>query len=358
MVGRGAVNQKGPQAAFLASLHAMRAAGRKLPVNLVLIAEGEEEIGSPNIGQIVNRPEIRSALLETIGVFMPRASQDREGLVTVNLGAKGVIEVQLIASGERWGKGATKDVHSSLKAMIDSPTWHLVHALNSLVSADGNTITIDNYPQPLPLSAEHKAMIATATNRRNEAKYKEQLGTKQWIDDLSFLQAQERLVSQPTVNIEGLVGGYTGPGGKTVLPHKAEAKLDLRLVPGMTADAALAALKAHLAKRGFGDIEVVMSGGYDPTSTPADAELIQAQISALKQAGIDPLLWPRSAGSYPGYIFTGSPLNLASGHHGLGHGGGAHAPNEYFVIESSNPEVRGWDGVVLSYVEYLYELAR
>ena len=78
----------------------------------------------------------------------------------------------------------------------------------------------------------------------------------------------------------------------------------------------------------------------------------------MKQAGIDPILWPRSAGSYPGYIFTGDPLNLASAHYGLGHGSGAHAPDEYFVIESSNPEVRGWDGAVLSYVEYLYELAK
>jgi acetylornithine deacetylase/succinyl-diaminopimelate desuccinylase-like protein len=289
---------------------------------------------------------------------MPFASQDREGLVTVNLGAKGVIEVQLIASGEKWGLGPGKDVHSSLKAMIDSPTWHLVHALNTLVSADGNTITIDNYPQPLPLSAEHKAMIAEAASRRNEAKMKEQLSTKQWIDDLSFVEAMERLVSQPTVNIEGLVGGYTGPGGKTVLPHRAEAKLDLRLVPDMTAEAALSALRKHLVTHGYGDIEVIFSGGYDPTSTPASAPLIQAQISALKQVEIDPVLWPRLAGSYPGYIFTGSPLNLASGHYGLGHGSGAHAPDEYFVIESENPEVQGWDGAVLSYVEYLYELAK
>jgi len=278
--------------------------------------------------------------------------------VTVSLGAKGVIEVQLIASGEQWGLGPAKDVHSSLKAMIDSPTWHLVHALNTLVSADGNTITIDDYPQPLPLSAEQKAMIAEAASRRNEAQLKEQLSTQHWIDDLSFVEALERLESQPTVNIEGLVGGYTGPGGKTVLPHRAEAKLDLRLVPDMTADAALAALKAHLVSHGFGDIEVIMSGGYDPTSTPASAPLIQAQIAVLKQAEIDPVLWPRSAGSYPGYIFTGSPLNLASGHYGLGHGSGAHAPDEYFVIESDNPEVRGWDGAVLSYVEYLYELAK
>jgi len=358
VMGRGAVNQKGPEAAFLAALHAIRGAGRNMPVNLVLVAEGEEEIGSPHIGQIVSRPEVRSALAGSVGVFIPSASQDRDGLVRVNLGAKGVIEVQLISSGERWGRGPAKDVHSSLKAMIDSPTWRLVHALNTLVSADGNTITIDNYPQPLPISAEHKAMIAEAAKRSDEAKLKEQLSTQHWIDDLPFVEALERLVSQPTVNIEGLVGGYTGPGGKTVLPHRAEAKLDLRLVPDMTADGALAALRAHLVDHGFGDIEVNMSGGYSPTSTPASAPLIQAQIAVLKHAGIDPMLWPRSAGSYPGYIFTDAPLNLASAHYGLGHGSGAHAPDEYFVIESTNPDVRGWDGAVLAYVEYLYELAK
>jgi acetylornithine deacetylase/succinyl-diaminopimelate desuccinylase-like protein len=187
---------------------------------------------------------------------------------------------------------------------------------------------------------------------------KKQLSTQHWIDDLPFAQALERLVSQPTVNIEGLVGGYTGPGGKTILPHQAVAKLDLRLVPDMTADAALAALQAHLAKHGFGDIEVNMTGGYDPTSTPASAALTQAQIAVLQQAGIDPLLWPRSAGSYPGFIFTGKPLNLASGHFGLGHGSGAHAPDEYFVIESTNPKIEGWDGAVLSFVKYLYELEK
>jgi acetylornithine deacetylase/succinyl-diaminopimelate desuccinylase-like protein len=123
------------------------------------------------------------------------------------------------------------------------------------------------------------------------------MGVKVWINDVGFLESLERLVSQPTVNIEGLVGGYTGPGGKTILPHKAVAKLDLRLVPDMKASDALAALKAHLAKRGFGDIEVNMSGGYDPTSTAADAPLIRAQVAVLKRAGIDPLMWPRNAGS-------------------------------------------------------------
>ena len=201
-------------------------------------------------------------------------------------------------------------------------------------------------------------MIATAIAGRDEAVIKKQYGVPHWIDDLSLQAAYERLVSQPTINIEGLVGGYTGLGGKTVFPHKAVAKLDMRLVPSMKMNDAVAALKAHLAKRGYGDIEVNVSGGYDPTSTKADARLIQAQMNVLKRDGLKPKLWPRGAGSYPGFIFTDPPLSLASGHFGLGHGSGAHAPDEYYVIESSNPAVRGYDGAVMSFVEYLYELAK
>ena len=358
LVGRGAVNQKGPQSALLAALHAIKAAGQKMPVNLVLVAEGEEEIGSPHIGQLVHRPEVEAALRDTVGVFMPSASQDTDGNVTISLGAKGVIELELVASGEKWGRGPKKDVHSSLKAMVDSPAWRLVKALDTLVSDDGNTLTIDGYPTAPPISAEHKAMIAAATKVRSEAKSKQQLGVEHWIDDLPWQQANERLVSQPTVNIEGLVAGYTGPGGKTVLPGRAVAKMDFRLVPGMKKDDAVAALKAHLARRGYGDIEVNVSGGYDGTQSSADAPLIQAQRAVLERRGIKPLFWPRNAGSYPGFAFTDAPLGLASGHFGLGNGGGAHAPDEYYLIDSSNPAVQGYDGAVMSFVEYLYELGK
>jgi acetylornithine deacetylase/succinyl-diaminopimelate desuccinylase-like protein len=358
IVGRGAVNQKGPEAALLAALHAIRGAGKKMPVNLVLVAEGEEEIGSPHIGQLVHNPPVEAALRNCLGVFMPSASQDPDGIVTVSLGAKGVVELELISSGERWGRGPAKDIHSSLKAMVDSPAWHLVKALDTLVSADGNSITIDGYPKPRPLDPEEKSMIAQASKRRSEARSKELLHVQHWIDDLPWEPANERLESQPTVNIEGLVGGYTGPGGKTVLPHRAVAKMDLRLVPDMTLAAAVTALKAHLANRGFGDLEVNVTGGYDPTSTAASTRLIQAQLTVLKRAGIEPVLWPRNAGSYPGYVFTGGPLKLAAGHFGLGHGSGAHAPDEYYVIESTNSNVQGFDGAVLSFVEYLYELGK
>lgn len=358
MMGRGAVNQKGPQAAFLAALHALKAANQKLPVNLVLVAEGEEEIGSPHIAQFVRSPKVQAALAKSVGVFMPSAMQGPDPGVTVSLGAKGAIELELVASGEKWGRGPAKDVHSSLKAMVDSPAWRLVKALSTLVSEDGNTITIDGYPATPPLSAEHKAMIAAASLASEEATAMQKYGVKHWIDDLPWLQARERLVSQPTLNIEGLVAGYTGPGGKTVLPHRAVAKIDMRLVPGIQFDDAVAALKAHLAKRGYGDIEVNVSGGYNATQSKADSALIQAQLAVLRGRGIEPLLWPRNAGSYPGFVFTDPPLSLASGHFGFGYGTGAHAPNEYFVIESDNKNIDGIDGATMSYVEYFYELAK
>src|SRR5216117_2102440 len=89
LVGRGAVNQKGPEAAFLAALHAIRGAGKTLPVNLVLVAEGEEEIGSPHFRQVVANAEVAAALKRSIGVYMPSAFQDPDGNVTILLGAKG-----------------------------------------------------------------------------------------------------------------------------------------------------------------------------------------------------------------------------------------------------------------------------
>ena len=81
-------------------------------------------------------------------------------------------------------------------------------------------------------------------------------------------------------------------------------------------------------------------------------------MATYQAAGIDAPLWPRNAGSYPGWVFTGKPLQLAAGHFGLGHGSGAHAPDEYYLIESTNPKVGGYDDAVRSFVAYLYELAR
>ena len=343
-MGRGAVNQKGPENSFLSALAAFQAAGKKLPVNLVLVCEGEEEIASPHFHEIVQTPEVLAELKKCSGVFIPEAGQAKDGSVEVSLGAKGVVEVFL--------------VHSSLEAQLDSPTWHLVQALNTLIEKDGHTPAVEGFfEKAKPLSDTQKKMIQEHVAKSTEAVAMKTLGVQHWLRDVSYLEAEYLLEGQPTINIEGLVAGYTGPGGKTVLPHRAEAKIDMRLVPDMTAADTLAKLKAHLAKHGFGDIDVQLGGGYDPTTTEASSKLIQLQLATYRKLGLEPNLWPRSAGSWPGCVFTGAPVNLPAGHYGLGNGYGAHAPDEYYLIDSANPKVQGLDGAVASFVEYLYAWA-
>jgi acetylornithine deacetylase/succinyl-diaminopimelate desuccinylase-like protein len=358
VVGRGAVNQKGPEATVLAALHAMRAAKAKLPVNLVLVCEGEEEIGSPHFHQIVQRPDVFAALKKAEGIYIPASWQDMNGNVAVNLGSKGVIELELVASGTKWGRGPKGDIHSSMKASVDSPVWRLVHALDTLVTPDGNTPTIDGWFENVrPLTPREKDLLAETARTGDEEQVKKQLGVSQWIDDLPYAQALERLASQPTVNIEGLVAGYTGPGGKTILPGRAVAKLDLRLVPNQTRDEAVKKLRAHLDKRGFSDVEVNVSGGYDPTETAENSRIIRAELETYKRGGIKATLNPRLAGSWPGAVFTAPPLSLPAGHFGFGHGSGAHAPDEYFVVDSTNPKVAGIVDAMMGHVDMFHQIA-
>ncbi len=357
MIGRGATNTKGPQTACLAALKAFKAAGKKLPVNLVLVAEGEEEIGSPNFPEIVFKPEVEAALRKSVGIIIPLGSQDADGGVQVNLGAKGIVELEIVSTGAKWGRGPAKDIHSSYAAQVDSPAWHLVQGLNTLVKADGHTPAVEGFFDKVkPLSPELKKILADAIPRRSEASAMKTLGVQRWISDEPWAVSLERLVSQPTINIEGLVGGYTGAGGKTILPYRAVAKIDIRMVPDMTAKETLELVKKHLAKHGFGDLEVNMTGGYDPTATSPDSKLIKAMLTTYRQSGLDPLLWPRLAGSWPGVTFTGAPLHLPAGQFGLGIGGGAHAPDEFWLIDSTNPKVAGMDGAVKSYVDFFYSL--
>lgn len=359
LMGRGAVNQKGPEMAFLAALHAFKASGRKLPVNLVLVAEGEEEIASPNFPAIVADPEVAAALKKTVGVFIPTASQDAQGNAGITLGAKGAVEFQLIVGGETSDKYPKSDVHSSNHARIESPAWRLVKALDTLVAADGHTPTIDGWFENVqPLTPRQKELIAQRVAATNEADVKKALGVGRWIGNEDYLTSSYRFLSQPTVNIQGLVSGYTGVGGKTVLPGRAEAKLEFRLVPNMTKEEVVSKLKAHLAKRGFDDVKVVVSGGYGPNQTDENSPFIQAQKRVFDRAGIKYTLSPRNAGSWPGVVFNGAPLNLPTGQFGIGRGNGAHAPNEWFLIKSTNPKVAGLDEATMLYVDYLYEIAK
>src|SRR3954462_4244761 len=132
--------------------------------------------------------------------YMPMPLQGPDGDVVVSLGAKGVIEVELVSSGERWGRGPTKDVHSSVEAEIDSPAWHLVQALGTLVGPDGHTPAIEGFADKArPISPAERGMVRELAKRLNEQTMKQMLGISHWVHDVDFVEALELLASKPTV---------------------------------------------------------------------------------------------------------------------------------------------------------------
>jgi acetylornithine deacetylase/succinyl-diaminopimelate desuccinylase-like protein len=356
-MGRGTFDQQGPQNSFLSALMAFRTAGIKLPVNLVLIGEGEEEIGSPHLGELIDEPRVRARLKGCSGVVLPEAGQSADGSVEIMLGAKGILELELVSSSARWGRGPKMEVHSSRAAQLDNPAWHLIQALNALIDIDGHTPAIKGFgDQAKALSPVERQMVVRYASKAPESATKQLLGVEHWVHDLNWHESLARLFSEPTLNLQGLVAGYTGPGSKTVVPHKAIAKIDIRLVPDMTAALALAQLKTHLSERGFGDIEVNMSGGYDPTQTDMGSELIRSMQAAYWTLGTPTTMLPRNPGSWPGCLFSNPPLQLPVGTFGLGYGSGAHGPDEYYLIDSIDSALHGIDGAVASFVEFLYAL--
>ena len=163
------------------------------------------------------------------------------------------------------------------------------------------------------------------------------------------------MLFNPTVNIDGIWAGYTGPGGKTILPHKANAKLDFRLVPDQKAADIVPLLRQHLDRHGFTDVKINWSNGYDWSQTAPDSALVKTAVETYRSYGTHPVVWPRIAGSAPFYLFT-RELNLPLVIFGLGHGSGAHSVDEYLVIEA-DPPIKGLADIEKGYADFLFRFA-
>ena len=358
LMARGATNQKGPERAFLNALDSILKTHGTLPVNLLVVAEGEEELGSPNYPQVIDKYEAR--LKKADGVFFPMNSQDGTGAVSLPLGVKGILVVELEAAGGAHGGPKNAEIHSSLKAIVDAPAWRLTQALATLTSPDGNTILVPGYYDAIrqPTEAEQRltnGMARTAAAR--EEATRKGLGVERFIDGLSGRDLLARLLFTTTININGMWSGYTGEGMKTILPHVARARLDSRLVPNQTPDGQLDLIRKHLAAGGFSDVTVRKISGYAPAQTAVETPIVTTAISVFNKHGVTPSVAPRLAGSAPYYIFT-DRLELPMVIGGIGHGGGAHAPNEYMVIDPRpGSRVAGLADVEKFYVDFLYAFA-
>jgi acetylornithine deacetylase/succinyl-diaminopimelate desuccinylase-like protein len=356
VMARGATNQKGPQRAFLNALESIIAVDGTLPVNIMITAEGEEELGSPHYAQIVDAYEDRLRTADAI--LFPRNSQTPQGTMRVFLGVKGIIYVEIIANGGDWGGPAVAEIHGSYKAIVGSPVWRLVKALSTLVSEDGNTILVPGYYDGiLPPNDEESRLINAGIEQWSDVQMQEILGVGQWIDGKTGVDAVLDYLYITTMNIDGIWGGYTEEGVKTILPHRASAKVDSRLPPGIDPTEALAKIRAHLDANGFADIEMHTLSSYPPSQTSVDDPAVQAALSVFKKHADNLTVQPRTAGSAPFYQFTdrlGLPLVPA----GMGFGTGAHAPNEIMLIEPGEGiNAAGLADIEKAYVDFVYALA-
>lgn len=358
LMARGAVNQKGPERAFLNALEAILKTEGRLPVNLMVAAEGEEELGSPHYLEVVAPYEER--LRTAMGVLFPMPSQDPTGAVSMTLGVKGIASFELEARGGARGGPTRAEIHSSLKAIVDAPALRLAQALASLTTADGNTITVpgfyDDIRQP---SLEEQRLLngmARAWQGR-EAAFKRSLGVERFADGLAGRELLARWLFSTTINVNGLWSGYSGEGMKTILPHVATARLDVRLVPDQTPDGQLQRIRQHLDARGFTDVTLRKLSGYPPAQTSVEAPLVQTAIGVYRKHGLTPAVAPRLAGSAPYYVFTDRlKLPLVAG--GIGHGSGAHAPDEYLVIDPKpGSSIASLAGIEKFYVDLVHALA-
>ncbi len=359
LMARAATNQKGPQRAFLNALESIIAVTGTLPVNIMVAAEGEEELGSPNYPEVIDAYEDR--LKTADGVFFPFNGQSPTGEVSMFLGVKGIVYFEMEARGNERGGPMRSEIHGSYKAIVDSPALRLVQAIASLTSEDGNTIEVANYYDAIRGPSHEEQTLINGMLQNNwperEAAVKRALGVAQFIDDVSGADAILRQLYTTTLNIDGMWSGYTGEGVKTILPHRATAKVDSRLVPDQDPEQALALIRQHLDSHGFGDIEIRKLSGYPPAQTSVQAPLVQATISVYNKYGFAPAVAPRIAGSAPYYVFT-QRLGLPMVAGGLGHGSGAHAPNEYMLIAPKKASsVADLAQIERFYVDLVYALA-
>jgi acetylornithine deacetylase/succinyl-diaminopimelate desuccinylase-like protein len=335
----------------------LKARGR-LPVNLILIAEGEEEMGSRNLGPFLRTR--REVLSRADGVFMPLPAVDDKGVAKLFFGVKGICYFELECSGALWGRGPTLfDIHSSSKAIVDSPAWRLVNALSSMVSEDGNRSVIQGfYDDVTGPNHVDRDLIDRLNGRFTPDQMQIEIsGVDRWINDIGDIGVLlERYLCQPTLNIDGVWGGYTREGTKTVLPHRMTCKIDIRLVPNMDPERTMQRVRDHLDAHGFSDIAIRPLQLVHWAKADPESDVARALIATMEHGGREVLVFPNAPGTGPWHLFTKDPLALPCAIGGLGHGGRAHSPDEYFVI-------RGKDGVSdyrdceRSYVDFLYSYA-
>ncbi len=338
LVARGAYNTKGELRGFLNACGSIKETGQELPVNLIFVAEGEEELGSRHLPEFIEK--YRKELETADAVFFPFCSQDRTGKIIMYLGVKGIVFFELELDGVGWGRGPKEyGIHGSNKAWVDSPVWRMIQALSTMTCPDGNKILVNDFYSKVQRPTEDDRELLSRLEKTFDPRPQmAEMKVDRFIGDSQGLEALKKYLFDPTLNIDGIWGGYTGPGTKTLLPHRVTVKMDVRLVPKMKKEEVIPMIREHLDRHGFKEVQIrVLESGYGWARTSHKHPAARAVMKSYRDMGMESEIWPTIAGSAPFAMFNQEPLNLPFVLGGLGHGALAHSPNEYIVLDEGGP---------------------
>ena len=345
LVGRGSRNQRGPNLAFMLALNSIREATGDVPVNVIFTFDGEEEISSPSWIEFLEHK--KDELLTADAAYQHGFRQDENGRHMIHLGFKGVSLFELVVEGGEWGGTRDgSDLGPGDIIWVDSPPLVLMNAVTSLFDENGRCAVDgfwDNVAPATPREEELLEIIRVqfdeqaAKKARNISKFRGHKPASELYTDYS---------SAPILNIDGLVSGYTTESYTTVLPMKAVAKMDVRLVPNQTLEEFYDKLRAHLDRRGFQMVQIKRRGGVQPGKSDPDNPMVSAAVNATTHFGIESQVWPISSAGNPLAFYARPPFNLPIMFAGTGFSSKSHMPNEWASVEGIKHSMK-WIAVFL-----------
>jgi acetylornithine deacetylase/succinyl-diaminopimelate desuccinylase-like protein len=374
LVGRGAVNSKGPEMTQWNAFQAIKAANGKLPVNLIVIAEGDEERMSMGLNKFVTtHPD----LLKRADAMLMFGGQNGARPASIMGASEGLMYIELTTSGTAWGRGPTvSDIHGIFKRSTDSPAWRHILMLGTLIGKDGNTVTIPGfYDHIKPIDPETDKKLHEAAGKADLKKMADNVGVARFISDDPY-QVLKASSFGTAFNIDGIWGGNMYAGGSgAILPNKITSKHSIRYVPDMNSADILKKIRARLDSQGYKDVQLRLIGDQPWSSMDFDTDVAHSVEQMFDKFGIkwNPPLSKTTTmdaedtnmgGAWPGYLFTNgkqgdpgtTPIGLPIAGGSAGYGGRAHAANEFWVIEGAG-KVYGMAGAEKSIVDELYNFA-
>ncbi len=324
IIARGAYNSKTPLLCFLNVVKLLKEK-EKLPLSLLLVIDGEEELGSPTL---LNTLKIKKNMFKScIDAYYPSIKQDLKELSVLKLGYKGILSLTIKVSS------TNSEAHSAFSSMIPNPAQDLIFVLNGIYSE--NKFKINSLSVPYKMTEKENNNIEDLMESIDLGIIKEKAGIRQTLIDDPKLNFIDYLF-YPTFNISTLKSGYLENGVKNMVANKAECNIDIRFAHDVSVNLVFEEIKKRvkdLTRNLKSNFKIIQNMGYDRSIVREDSILVKSLVDSYKELGFTTQIWPISAAAAPlSQIQNQLGLNFVVG--GLGIGGYAHAPNEFVQVNS------------------------